>query len=186
MADLYPNNSKNITLGFKALTQLVEDYDIQVKLEVAAEYFIDKHFEFLIQNNDVLSFGSRRYVLIEMSFVSVSQNLEEVIFALVTRGYQPILAHPERYTYLINSMSFFNRIIELGCLMQINILSLVGYYGNNVQNWALKLLNGGFVHFLGTDMHHRQHLDLLTRHQYDKKLVKLVSNYPFQNHKLLL
>lgn len=185
MADLYPNNSTIITTGLKELNTAMAEQGLEVKVEAAAEYFVDKHFEMLIQNNDVLSFGDRKYVLVEMSFVSISQNLEEVIFSLVAKGYQPILAHPERYTYLINNLSFFNRMVDLGCLMQVNILSLVGYYGRNVQNWAFKLLKGNFIHFLGTDMHHMQHLDLLTSHQFDRKIVDIVASYPFQNHKLL-
>jgi protein-tyrosine phosphatase len=185
MADLYPNSTTAILDGLEVLRAGVTEAGIKVELEAAAEYFVDKHFDLLSQNNDLLCFGSRRYVLIEMSFVSVSQNLEDAIFALAARGYQPVLAHPERYTYLMNHRAFYERLVNQGCMMQVNILSLVGYYGRSVQNWAFALLKAGFIHFLGTDLHHNQHLDLLGRYRYDRKIADTLSNYSFQNQKLL-
>lgn len=183
--DLYPNDSNNIKIGLQVLTDALEAEGIEIKLEAAAEYYIDRHFESLIERDDILSFGNKRYVLIEMSFVSVSPNLENVLFALVTRGYKPILAHPERYSYLVNQLTFYRRLADLGCLLQINLLSIVGYYGKSVQHWANLLLESGLVSFLGTDLHHPQHLVLLNNHRYDRKLTEAVRHYNFKNHELL-
>jgi protein-tyrosine phosphatase len=185
MSDLYRNDSATIREGLRAVNAEVKQAGLKISVEAAAEYFVDKHFEQLIENNDILSFGSKRYVLIEMSFVSVSQNIEEVVFTLASRGYQPILAHPERYAYLANRPSFYERLVGQGAMTQVNILSLLGYYGKGVQNWALALLKAGFVHFLGTDLHHNQHLDLLSRHQYDRKLADIIASHPFRNKELL-
>ncbi|WP_373511127.1 tyrosine-protein phosphatase [Persicitalea sp.] len=183
--DLYPNDSESIKVGLKALTDAMEEQGIEITVEAAAEYYIDRHFESLIESDDVLSFGKKRYVLIEMSFVSISPNLENVVFSLVARGYQPILAHPERYNYLTNQLVFYRRLTNLGCLLQINLLSLVGYYGKSVQNWALALLKAGLISFLGTDLHHRQHLALLTDHQMDRRLTETICKYSFKNQELL-
>ncbi len=183
--DLYPNDSGGIKAGLKTLTEAMATEGLDVALEAAAEYYIDRHFEDLIEQDDILSFGRNRYVLIEMSFVSIVPNLEEVIFALVARGYQPILAHPERYNYLANRLNFYRRLSDLGCLLQVNALSLVGYYGKSVQQWAQALLKAGLVDFLGTDLHHRQHMGLLTDHQFSRRLTDIVTRYEFKNEQLL-
>ena len=183
--DLYPNDSRGIRAGLKVLTDAMQLAGIELEVEAAAEYFIDSHLETLIGEDDVLSFGAERYVLIEMSFVSASPNLEDVIFGLTSRGYRPILAHPERYHYLMNKAGFYNRLADLGCLLQVNILSLVGYYGKSVQRWAEDLLKSGRVAFLGTDLHHRQHLTMLKDCRYDRRLAEIMSRYEFKNHELL-
>jgi tyrosine-protein phosphatase YwqE len=185
LSDLYPNDSFAIKNGFNALRAAMTDAKLHIELEVAAEYFVDRHFDNLIETNDILSFGQARFVLIEMSFVSISPNLEDVIFALITRGYQPILAHPERYTYLVNQKSTFGRLTSLGCLMQVNILSLLGYYGKVVQNWAFFLIKADLVSFLGTDLHHKHHMDLLFKHRFDIRLNESIEKYSFRNMDLL-
>jgi protein-tyrosine phosphatase len=183
-ADLYPNDSKIIKKVAASLQHEVRRENLNVTIEAAAEYFVDKHFEKLLGENDILCFGEARYVLIEMSFVSASANLEDVIFHLVAQGYKPVLAHPERYTYLINNKSFFKRIQSLGCLLQINILSLLGYYGKTVQQWAVYLLSNNFMGFVGTDLHHEQHLKVLSGNRFSRKLHTLFSAPGILNHKL--
>nr|WP_295923749.1 CpsB/CapC family capsule biosynthesis tyrosine phosphatase [uncultured Dyadobacter sp.] len=185
LADLYPNDSFGIKNGLTTLRAAMTNANLHIEVEAAAEYFVDRHLDGLIEANDILSFGQARFVLIEMSFVSVSPNLEDVIFALITKGYQPILAHPERYTYLINQKSIFARLTSLGCLMQVNILSLVGYYGKAVQSWAFFLIKANLVSFLGTDLHHKHHLELLHKHRFDSRLNDSIEKYSFRNRDLL-
>jgi len=183
--DLYPNDSQGIRAGMKVLTDAMESEGIELQVEAAAEYYVDRHFEQLIESNDILSFGKERYVLIEMSFVSISPAIEEVVFSLVARGYSPILAHPERYNYLAGNLSFYQRLAEMGCVLQVNVLSLMGHYGKSAQHWANTLVKSGLVAFLGTDLHHAQHLSLLTKYQYSRRIADVIANYPFKNRELL-
>lgn len=185
LADLYRNDSFAINDGLSTLRAAMTDANLHIEVEAAAEYFIDRHLDSLIEANDILSFGHARFVLIEMSFVSISPNLEDVIFALITRGYQPILAHPERYMYLVNQKSIFARLTSLGCLMQVNILSLLGYYGKAVQNWAFFLIKADLVSFLGTDLHHKHHMELLYKNRFDTRLNDTIEKYSFRNKDLL-
>jgi protein-tyrosine phosphatase len=50
----------------------------------------------------------------------------------------------------------------LGCLLQLNALSVTGYYGKDVKEIALKLIKGNYIDLLGTDLHHQKHLDQLS------------------------
>lgn len=185
MSDFYPNNSKVIQEGLTALKVELKKKNIKIEVEAAAEYFLDSHFEQLIIDNDILSFGRKKYVLFEMSFISPSPNFEDTIFSLLTKGYTPILAHPERYNYWHGNNTIFPYIRELGCLMQINIPSLLGYYGKPTKNLAYSLIKAGYIDFLGTDMHHDRHLKLFIDGRLDTDLNKVLDKYPFKNFSLL-
>ena len=185
MMDLYPNNSRIICDGLENLKVELKKRNIKIEIEAAAEYFLDSHFEKLINDNDILSFGNKKYVLFEMSFITPSQNFEEAIFNLLTKGYTPILAHPDRYSYWHENKKIFPYIRELGCLMQINIPSLLGYYGKPIKNLAFRLIKEGYIDFLGTDMHHDRHLKLFLEGKHDAELNKILDKYPFKNFSLL-
>jgi protein-tyrosine phosphatase len=184
LSGLYNNNTAIILEGLKNLQQNANSQGLTIQIEAAAEYFVDRHFESLLESNDILSFGSAKYVLIEMSFVAPSQQLEQVIFRLQTQGYKPILAHPERYNYLHNSPNIFSRLKDAGCYFQVNLPSLWGYYGPPTRKVALNLIKSGFVEFLGSDLHHDRHLALLRHNQFDPDLASLLQKYPFKNNEL--
>jgi len=182
---LYNNTTSIIQKGLKTLQSEVYKQNLTLKVEAAAEYFVDKHFEQLLVTNDLLTFGERRYILIEMSFVAPSPQFETAVFQLLTRGYQPILAHPERYNYLHHSIKTFKHLRELGCLLQVNLPSLCGYYGPVIKKIALQLVKHELVDFIGTDLHHDRHLELFLKHQFDNDLARLIKNTSFRNADLL-
>lgn len=183
MQGVYSNTSARIREGAEELREELARQAIPVEIEAAAEYFTDLHFEKLVEEDDVLCFGAERYVLIEMSFVAPSPNLEKVIFNLQTNGYQPVLAHPERYTYW--HVPKFNEIKSLGCLLQVNLLSLTGYYGKGIMKTGQQLVQAGMADFLGTDLHHQRHADTLRRYlSSSRDLQGWIQKYPFLNKKL--
>ncbi len=182
--DFYPNTSEIIRQGLKQLKEGLAKEKLPLTIEAAAEYYTDSFFEDLLAKDDVLHFGKPKYVLIEMSFISPTPNLEEIIFQLITKGYQPILAHPERYAYWHNHTQVFERLKKMGCLLQLNILSLVSYYGRSVEKKALSMVKSEQIDFLGTDLHHHHHLDILQSLEYDKYLDSLLNKYEFRNNLL--
>ena len=124
---------------------------------------VDHDFTELIaktSKDDLLTINGK-YILIEMSYLSASPNIEQVIFDLRMLGLTPIIAHPERYNYYHRHFEQYERFKELGCKLQINLLSLSGGYGPYVKKTAEKLLQHQLVDFAGTDMHHDRHLGML-------------------------
>jgi tyrosine-protein phosphatase YwqE len=101
--------------------------------------------------------------------------LFEILFDLRVAGYQPVLAHPERYVFYHKTFSEYQKLINAGCLLQLNLLSLTGYYGKEVAKVADSLLQKGMYSFSGSDIHHGNHIK-----NFDAKLVvsdaKLVSD----------
>ena len=103
-------------------------YDIH--LDAAAEYYIDEGFDRLLDNDELLRI-SGKYILLETSYIAKPLNFEEVIFKLLSKGYLPILAHPERYRYIKNLDAEYHTLKKLGILFQVNINSFGGHYGKD-------------------------------------------------------
>jgi protein-tyrosine phosphatase len=102
-------------------------------------------------------------VLVEYSMITAPLDLQEILFDLQMEGYQPVIAHPERYVYLSRRKEFFEELRAAGCLFQLNLLSLAGHYGSSVQDLAEYLMKGDFYEFAGTDMHSLRHLELMQK-----------------------
>ena len=183
LSDLYPNTKANILDGLEKLKKAVKEAGIAIEIGAAAEYYMDEYFENIIHNEEILALPNNR-VLIEMSFVTAPPNLFHYIFKLQTKGYKPILAHPERYLFLKNNFTQYSRMKEYGCEFQLNILSLIGHYGKPVQETAFKLLKHKMINYLGTDMHHLRHAELLQQALQDHKVLEVLSTYEFENYKL--
>ena len=148
--EYYPNSKESILkVAEKVQAELVERA-IDIEFNVAAEYYLDEHFRELLQDNQVLTLLGN-CLLVEMSTIGPTNNTEELIWQIKANGYCPILAHPERYLYL--QPEDYQRLLSYGCKFQINILSMCGYYGRQVQKRVFQLLKNKQVHFIGTDLH---------------------------------
>jgi tyrosine-protein phosphatase YwqE len=171
ISDVHPNTPETISTAWATLKSAVTEAQWPVGMGVAAEYMLNYDFDSLLANDSLLTFGKKQ-ILIEMSYAVESPNLKEAIFALLTRGYRPILAHPERYNYYHHRFAFYEEITDHGCELQINLLSLGGYYGKPIKAIAEKLIDKGLINWLGTDLHHARHLDALVKLSNDAKALR--------------
>ena len=184
MIDFYLNTREGILNSFEKLKTTAVESGINLELGVAAEYFIDEYFSKKIDSGELLPIKDKE-VLVEFSMFSEPPMLKDVLFKMVTRGYKPIIAHPERYSFLHNDYSRFADFKDRGCLLQLNLLSVTGYYGANVKKIADKLLADGLYDYCGSDAHHEKHLEGLNHLLQSKYIMPLV-NYPFLNKTLCL
>lgn len=161
--ELYPNTPGEIAGHLARLQQALRDEGISMDVRAAAEYFVDEHFENLLSQSTPLLTLSENKVLIEISMITAPMDLQQVLFTLQVRGYQPVIAHPERYVYLTHRREFFDELKEAGCFFQLNLLSLTGYYGKPVQELAEFLCKKDYYDFAGTDLHHERHLQMLQK-----------------------
>ncbi len=162
MNDLYPNTPDTILSALESLRDALRKRGIGVAVDAAAEYYLDEHFLKLLDKGELLTFGDR-YVLFETSYTIRPYALAEHIYAMAARGYRPVMAHPERYTYLHDAFDEYRRLKEMGTLFQINLNSLGGYYGLPVRKAAEGLVEAGLVDFLGSDVHRKRHVEFFSR-----------------------
>lgn len=161
MSEYYRNTPEIINMGLEDLRKAVKNEGIGVEIEAAAEYYMDEIFLDKVKNGEeLLTFGDQ-YILVETGFINRPQMLLETFFHLEMAGFKPVFAHPERYQYLLSDKKTLEEILERKIILQVNLLSLTGFYSKQVKDFAEDLLERGNVQFFGTDCHNSRYLDML-------------------------
>ncbi len=184
MSDFYRNSPEIIRNGLANLNLAIKEAAIPIEIQAAAEYYIDYEFLKKVGKQELMTFGNN-YVLVEFSFVEPPRNMKEAFFELQTNGYRPVLAHPERYLYWNRNPKELLELKERDVLFQVNLLSLAGNYGPEVCRASEMLIEHKMVEWLGSDMHHTNHLENLKTIQLKESLVEKLHRLPLLNHSLI-
>ncbi len=161
LGDVYPNSTELIQRKLQEVRNELAQRGIQdISITAAAEYMMDEQFMQRLKNDDILTLKDT-YILVEMSYFNAPYNLYDVLYEIQLKGYKPVLAHPERYSFYHNDFNEYYKLKKAGCVFQLNLLSLTEQYGKGVQKTAQKLLKENLYDFVGTDTHHHNHLKLL-------------------------
>ncbi|HEV8286815.1 MAG TPA: CpsB/CapC family capsule biosynthesis tyrosine phosphatase [Chitinophagaceae bacterium] len=184
MWDMYQNTAELILKKLEEVKNKLKEEQIDIDLQAAAEYFIDDHLaELLKQKESLLTFGNK-LVLVEFSMASQPFDLKDVLFEMQIQGYQPVIAHPERYAYLDQNKRFYSELKDAGLFFQLNILSLSGYYGTPVFELARYLAKNQYYDLVGTDLHHLRHLEALKNPSLFSSLQRILESGKIQNQEL--
>ena len=161
IGDFYPNTPDIIKGKVQLLREELKKEGIDIKLEAAAEYYLDEFFyKSLEKGDEILTFGDK-YLLFETSFLNPNAQIHQIIFMLQSAGITPVMAHPERYVYLYNDYENLQELHDRGVKFQININSISGYYSKQAKEVTKKLIKDGIISFLGSDCHNIKHLNIL-------------------------
>lgn len=171
-----PNTEEHIQSTLSALQKVLPG----LTLEAGAEYRVGEEVFLRAKEGKLLPFY-QQYVLIENSFQGESVYLDQLIFLLQAKGYIPVLAHPERYSYYYNQIpGKLQSLRKQGCLLQLNLLSLAGFYGKETEKIAWQILKTGLVSFVGSDVHRLSYAEELKDFLFSKTAEKL-NDYKFIN-----
>jgi protein-tyrosine phosphatase len=157
--EIYRNTPATIQDAFNRLRAHLDSKDLRVPIHVAAEYYLDEQVMSALEREDsFLAFGNR-HLLFETNFLAEPYFLKNFLFQAISQGYRPVLAHPERYQYM--TLEKAEDIRGRGALFQVNLMSLTGYYSRPIQKMAERLIENGWVDFLGSDCHNLFHAKAL-------------------------
>tara|TARA_B100000963_G_scaffold352286_1_gene365221 strand:+ start:82 stop:822 length:741 start_codon:yes stop_codon:yes gene_type:complete len=162
---LYDNTNQTIESSYFLLNNLVTN----VELDYASEYMVDFSLIMKAKKKSLMTLKDN-YVLIEMSYISEPANFFEIIFELQMQGYQPILAHPERYRFLHGNMEKYKKLKKIGCKFQINLLSCTQYYGKDIMRITEKIIDENLIDYVGSDIHNQNHINFFKSKDSDKKI----------------
>jgi protein-tyrosine phosphatase len=181
MGDFFKNTPEMILSKLEELKKAVAEEGIDIKLEAAAEYYLDEWFLLKLQSpKELLTFGEK-FLLFETSYINESAILNEALFQIKACGLIPVLAHPERYTYLFSNFGKCKEIYDKGVLFQLNINSLSGYYSKASQELGKKLIDHEMVNFVGSDCHGLRHIEALKKSRSTKYYGKALELNLFNN-----
>lgn len=185
MNDYYRNTPTGIQSKKADLLDFLLQKNCLLQFEAAAEYYLDESLLHSVDNQELLlTFGGPRYLLFETNFLTEPYQLKDFIFKITTQRYKPVLAHPERYEYLNANMDKLEDLRNRGVLFQLNLLSLIGFYSKPIQKMAEKMIDLGWVDFIGSDCHNEQYA-LLTEKAQQTKYFKKALELPLLNNSLL-
>lgn len=181
--DHYPNNRESIKTGLELLHKELENKGIKIPVKAAAEYYIDDYFMRMLAEKDLLTINGNE-VLVELSFAYEPVRFFDTLFKIQMAGYRPVLAHPERYLFYHDRLHLYKELKERGCLLQLNVLALTGYYGKPVKQAANHILKEGLYDYCGSDMHHTRHAENM-KTMLGMSIIKSLENYPFLNSRVI-
>jgi protein-tyrosine phosphatase len=179
IGDMYRNNADTVNNALAILRNALAENNIDYKVNAAAEYMLDFYFLELLEKKEKLLTIKDNIILTEFSYAERPQKIEQILFPIITEGYEPILAHPERYAYFHSDYKIYHHLSDIGFLLQVNLLSLTGYYGINVAKAAQYILKNNLATFTGTDLHHDRHMKAM----HDPKN-KIIFSEAFKRKKL--
>ncbi|GAB1445502.1 MAG: capsular biosynthesis protein [Cyclobacteriaceae bacterium] len=183
MNDFYRNEPNDIIAKLELLKKYLKSESINIPVEAAAEYYLDESLiERIKKGEKLLTFGAN-FLLFETNFITEPFQLKEFIFSVTTLGYKPVLAHPERYQYLVNNFLKVEDLKNRGVLFQLNIPSIIGAYSKPTQKLAIQLIEKGWIDFMGSDCHNQIQMDVL-KETFKNKHFKKALALPLLNRSL--
>ena len=165
IGDMYRNTPATINAALQILKDAFIKEKIDFEVHAAAEYMLDDYFMNLLHSDVPLLTLEKNILLTELSYAMPPDKLEKIAFEIIISNYRPVMAHPERYFYYHKNYDAYYRLKELGFMLQVNLLSLTGYYGIPTAKAAKFIFEKGLADLVGTDMHHIRHLEILSKRE---------------------
>ncbi len=151
---IQPDVEADYFAKLKKLRKETANKGIPVQLYSGSEMFYHHFLEKTIKKTKVGTLcGLGLYVLMEFPLYLMPAGIEETLFKLNLDEVIPIIAHPERYSAIIEEPEKVVNFLKHGGLLQVNVGSVLGKFGRRVQKVAMWLLENRAVHFLGSDAH---------------------------------
>ena len=166
-----PNTTEELRARFE---ELKSAWSGNVEIALASENMLDALFEERLAARDFLPIGEGgRHLLVETSYFNPPMDMEGMLDGVRTAGFFPVLAHPERYTYM--GEDDYRRLNGQGVIFQINLTSLAGAYGETARKKAEWLLKQGYVTLTGSDLHRLQTVSNALEKPVGKQTEKLLA-----------
>lgn len=149
----YEVNSAERQIWIDAISKALKQKNIAVKLYLGNEVYFTHNIIELLLKRKIVTMNKSNYMLFEFPLNAKPLHIEEVIFELMEHKIIPILAHPERYSFVQEKPDMIPSLIESGVLMQSNYGSILGLYGEKAKILVKKFLECNMIQFLGSDVH---------------------------------
>lgn len=155
MEGYYETDTPEREVWVNAIYSKLQERNININLYLGNEIYLSENIIKLLEEGKASTINDTSYVLFEMPLNVEPMNLYDIIYEMMQYKIVPILAHPERYTFVQQEPELIYDLIQKGVFMQANYASIIGYYGQQAQIIVKKLLENNMVHFLGSDVHRK-------------------------------
>lgn len=172
--EYYRNDPSTIEAGYAELKRCLEQSKEEFEISFAAEYYFDEHLVRMINEKPLLTFGNQ-LLLVETNMLSEPHGLDEFIFQAGLKGYTIVLAHPERYSYLLGNFKRLEELKDRGVMLQVNMLSYSGLYSIPSRKMVREMTDLGLIDLVGSDCHNLHQASMIREVSEDKYFRKALS-----------
>lgn len=153
MENYYETNVPEREVWINAIYENLQVKNIDIRLYLGNEIYLSENIIKLLEEGKASTINDTSYVLFEMPLNAEPLNLYDIVYEMIQCKLVPILAHPERYSFVQKDPELIYDLIQKGVLMQANYGSIIGQYGEKAKMIVKKFLKNNMIHFLGTDVH---------------------------------
>ena len=138
---------------FLLLKRLARKVAPDLHVYLGCEFHSNMQMVEMLLNNEIHTMAGSRYVLTEFSGASSADYIYDRVYALLTHGFKPIVAHIERCECLRKDIGFVEELNSLGARMQVNADSVIGKEGFGTKRYCRKLMKSNLISFIASDCH---------------------------------
>ena len=153
MENYYETDRPEREVWINAIHENLKNKNIDMNLYLGNEIYMSDNIIKLLEDGKATTMNDTSYVLFELPLNAEPMNLYDMVYEMQQYKIVPILAHPERYSFVQTDPELIYDLIDKGVLMQANYGSIVGQYGKKAQMIVQKFLENNMIHMLGTDAH---------------------------------
>ncbi|MDE5940018.1 MAG: hypothetical protein K2H37_13175 [Lachnospiraceae bacterium] len=135
------------------LREMAAEENIETELYIGSEVYYRSGILEKIGHDRAGTLAGSRYVLLEFNPLEEYEYIRNGMYSLLMDGYYPVLAHVERYQNVCARRHGIEDLIDMGCYMQVNAVSITGKSGLKTKGMTRNMLKQGQVHFVATDAH---------------------------------
>lgn len=150
----YNLDPKVINEKFLKLKEDINREKISVNLYLGNEVFIESNLLYLYNNKMFMTLNNSRYLLFEFSMNNYYNGIKQLLFDLKKEGIEPIIAHPERYSFIQNNPLLLNELVSHGAKLQLDLGSYYSVYGKKAKKIFKLIIKKNMASFIATDTHH--------------------------------
>lgn len=144
---------REVYAAWKLLREALKENGIPLHLFLGMEIYGTADTARMLKEQKYFTLNGSRYPLIEFAFQSDGVEETQILHSVRKAGFRPVVAHPERYSYVQENPQLINRWYRMGCLLQVNRGSLMGRFGSRAQETAFELVDRGFATAVASDAH---------------------------------
>lgn len=163
----YNNPADKIIRDVASLQKELDQRGLDLTLLEGQEVRLTELLLTAIQRDEILFTDlDNTYLLIEFPTNEIPIYAEQVFYHLLNRGQVPVIVHPERNAVFREEPNRLVSFLEMGTLTQLTAPSIVGVFGNEIQNTARQMLEHNMMYMVASDAHNLRHRTFLMKEAY--------------------
>ncbi|MCM3786683.1 protein tyrosine phosphatase [Neobacillus mesonae] len=163
----HDNPSHHVEEAVQLFNLALREHNIPLQVRSGQEIRIHPRLIDLLNNEELLTLASSKYMLLEMPSKEVPSFFPSLIHELKVRNIIPIIAHPERNAVFLREPELLRQYMSQGALCQITAQSFLGLFGRKVQKWCFHFCKQNGFHFISSDAHDTQRRNFALKAAYE-------------------